>query len=98
MKKSSIIAISLMFVLSLFVFLSVNKENDNSMRLFMTDVNALSYSNELPGAQGSRHSQAVWCGGGGWVVKAGCCYGYESCYIMDPCRGRSFSCDGNTWM
>lgn len=56
------------------------------------------YSNGLPGQQGERHSQAVQCGGGGWVIKAGCCYGWEECYNMNPCNGRSFSCDGLTYM
>lgn len=52
------------------------------------------YSNDPPGPQGNRHSQAVQCGVGGWVIKPGCCFGDEDCLIMDPCKGASFSCDG----
>jgi len=52
------------------------------------------YSNDPPGPQGNRHSQAVQCGVGGWVIKPGCCFGDENCFIMDPCKGSSFSCDG----
>ena len=62
------------------------------MELVYSDLEALSYSNEQPGPQGERHPQAVWCGGGGWVIKPGCCYGSENCDNMDPCNGQSFKC------
>ena len=61
------------------------------------ETKASAYSNELPGQERFRHPQAVWCAGGGWVVRAGCCYGSESCTNMNPCGGKSFSCDGNSW-
>ena len=61
------------------------------------ETEALTYSNEGPGSQGQRHSQAVWCGGGGWTIRVGCCYGSENCSIYD-CPTNTFSCDGNTWL
>lgn len=58
------------------------------------NVTVPTYSNDGPGPQGQRHSQAVQCAGGGWKIKAGCCYGMEDCFRMNPCDNRSFSCDG----
>lgn len=52
------------------------------------------YSNNPPGAQGQRTNQAVQCAGGGWIIKPGCCFGYENCYNMNPCDGSAFSCNG----
>lgn len=65
--------------------------------LISDNVEVLSYSNEGPGAQGQRHTQAVWCGGGGWNIAVGCCYGSENCTYIN-CSSNSFSCDGNTWI
>ena len=60
-------------------------------------IEALSFSNELPGAhQGERQPQAVWCCGSGWIVREGCCYGSTNCSDIG-CPTICFSCDGNTW-
>lgn len=62
-----------------------------------SNIDALAFSNEGPGPQGFRQTQAVWCGGGGWIIRVGCCYGMEDCSLVD-CSSHSFSCDGNTWI
>lgn len=69
----------------------------NSFKDTNFDIEALAYSNEGPGAQGHRQTQAVWCGGGGWEIRSGCCYGGSNCTYID-CSTNSFSCDGNTWI
>ena len=61
---------------------------------------ALEWSNELPGPQGQRHSQAVQCKHVStfdvWDIQPGCCYGSENC-SMNGCH-RSFSCDGKHYL
>lgn len=54
------------------------------------------YSNECPGVQGSRHNQVVYCcspsfWGGAATSKAGCMYGDEDCYRMNPCNGGNWT-------
>lgn len=56
------------------------------------------YSNNPPGEQGERTNQAVQCGGGGWVIVPGCCYGNDNCDDMNPCKGAAFSCNGRDWV
>jgi len=68
-------------------------------RAISSDIEALAYSNEGPGSNGSRHKQSVWCSGGGWIIRVGCCYGAEFCtYIECGVEHGSFSCDGNHWI
>lgn len=39
-------------------------------RSISSDIEALSYSNEGPGSNGSRHKQSVWCSGGGYKIRS----------------------------
>lgn len=70
---------------------------ENLSSLMSTDVKADAWVNELPGPQGERQTQAVWCQGSGWDIQPGCCYGGEDCTMRRCRKGPSFSCDGNHW-
>lgn len=98
MKRHTLIAVILMcFSATFFIYTMSTDLRATSELLFESDVNALAFSNEGPGPQGSRQTQAVWCGVGGWNISVGCCYGMDNCSIID-CSSRKFSCDGNTWI
>lgn len=97
MKKTILCAVALMSLLvcAVVTVKTVQKSND-LIAMISGDVEALTYTNELPGPQGQRQPQAVWCCGGGWHIGAGCCYGGSDCtYIY--CPSVCFSCDGNSW-
>lgn len=58
------------------------------------------YSNDPPGKQGERQTQAVACFSAwyGLSVSVGCCLGSEQCNNMNPCNGGNFSCDNQHWI
>ncbi len=99
MKRIVICSMAFMSLLvCVFVALKTIQKTDDLLSLISGGVEALSYSNEGPGPQGFRQEQAVWCCGGGWIVREGCCFGDTECtYIFCP-SGVCFSCDGNTWI
>lgn len=50
-------------------------------------------------AQGEDVSQnhsldVVWCTGGVWKMKPGCCFGSGDCDITNPCGSVGYTCDG----
>jgi len=99
MKKNiTLFFISLAFALSAIVTIKSSMSVSEMTKLLVMDgIEALAYSNEGPGPQGQRHTQAVWCGGGGWDIAVGCCYGWENCSIVN-CPNHSFSCNGIDWI
>jgi hypothetical protein len=97
MKKFLFFLASLSLIVSFASTIASVKKSQQWVSLTSDEVEVLAYENEGPGRQGQRHTQAVWCGGGGWHIAVGCCYGWEDCtYIY--CNGNSFSCDGSTWI
>lgn len=94
MKKYSLlfVSVAIVFLFSVYVLYVTVKQNRE-----LSNIEVLTYTNEGPGPQGQRHSQAVWCDGGGWNIQPGCCAGAENCYYLDPCNSRRFSCDGSTF-
>lgn len=97
MKKTILCAVALMSLLvcAVVTVKTVQKSND-LVAMISGDVEALTYSNELP-APGESQPQAVWCCGGGWKIREGCCYGAGSCYKIYCGEIVCFSCDGNSW-
>ncbi len=100
MKKKILVSTMLLFSLVICAIVSLRTVQKTKDLLYMIsgDIEALSYSNEGPGPQGSRQEQAVWCCGGGWIVRAGCCFGETDCHYIFCPSGVCFSCDGNTWI
>lgn len=72
--------------------------SENLSSLVCTDVNAKAYVNQLPGDQGERQKQAVWCGGSGWNVQQGCCYGGENCTMPRCKKVDAFTCGDGNWL
>lgn len=97
MKRLFQLLLLLVLLLSFFLTWKSYTESSVLNQMFESEIEALSYNNEGPGPQGRRQKQAVWCGGGGWVVRVGCCYGSEECTYIN-CPVNVFSCDGNTWI
>ena len=85
-------------ILSMLLTIMTMRKSGRWVSLTSDGVEVLAYENEGPGPQGQRHKQAVWCGGGGWVIRVGCCYGWEDCWYIYCGDSHTFSCDGNHWI
>lgn len=98
LKKSLLPSIVIIMSMMACILVTVKTTQKSKSVLLVTSgsVEALSFSNELPGPPGERQPQAVWCCGGGWIVREGCCYGASDCWDIG-CTSICFSCDGNTW-
>lgn len=97
-KIKSIILLG--FAISSITVLVITLRGSAMDKVLAGPVESLSYSNEGPGAQGFRKTQAVRCPDTLWgiSVKPGCCGGSELCFDMNPCNGQRFSCDNNHWI
>ena len=94
MKKLFMIACIIIGCFEMKILLS----SFNSSLILFSEIDMFAYSNEPPGGEGERRTQAVQCGVGGWKIKPGCCYGWSDCDWMNPCNGASFSCDGKRYV
>lgn len=95
-KRGLSVFVIITVLASFFIAFKTVQKSKTLMSINQEGIEALSYSNELPGPQGQRQPQAVWCCGGGWTIREGCCYGGTTCSDIG-CSTVCFSCDGNTW-
>ena len=100
-KKVFLLTLMTSVVVAILATLKSSSNASKITSLFMEHgIEALAYSNEAPGGPNERHKQAVWCSSfwNGWKIAEGCCYGWETCYVIKCGVHGSFSCDGNNWI
>lgn len=90
MKKAFKFILSIaIFATSVLFFIAV-KQNIQTKKSIVTEALA-------EGEEGNQnHSlDVVWCTGGVWRMKPGCCFGSGDCDITNPCGSSGYTCDGN---